>query len=149
MKTTMTKSLVVLAAWVGLMLASPRVAQAQDGFKVIVNSANPVGSLKAAEVSKLFLRKQTKWTNGRIVQPVDQSESASARRKFSQAVHGMDVPSVKSFWQEVVFAGRGEPPLEKPSDTDVVAYVKANPNAIGYVSPEAPVADVKVLSVRP
>jgi ABC-type phosphate transport system substrate-binding protein len=148
MKMTMPKSLVVLAVCTGLVLASPRVAQAQDGFKLIVNSTNPVGTLKAADVSKLFLRKQTRWTNGRNVQPVDQAESAAARRKFSQAVHGMDVPSVKSFWQEVVFSGRGEPPVEKPSDGEVVAYVRANPNAIGYVSPEAPVADVKVVSVR-
>jgi ABC-type phosphate transport system substrate-binding protein len=145
----MTKSWIILAACAGLVLAYPRAARAQDGFKVIVNSANPVGPLKAADVSKLFLRKQTKWTNGQTVQPVDQAESAASRRKFSQAVHGMDVPSVKSFWQEVVFAGRGEPPLEKPSDAEVVAYVKANPNAIGYVSSGVPLADVKVVSVTP
>jgi ABC-type phosphate transport system substrate-binding protein len=143
----MTKSLRTLAICAAVVLSSPGAMQAQAGFKVIVNSANSVRSLRVSEVSKLFLRKQSKWDNGKSVQPVDQVESAATRRRFSQAMLGMDIPSVKSFWQEVVFSGRGEPPVEKPSDADVVAYVKANRAAIGYVSPEAAVGDVKVVLV--
>jgi ABC-type phosphate transport system substrate-binding protein len=141
----------------GLMLASlagfsllaggARPARTQDGFVLIVNQANPVVSLRAAEVSRLFLRKQTRWPNGQLVEPVDQVESSPTRRHFSDAVHGMDVPSVYSYWQEIVFSGRGEPPPERASDAEVVAFVRAHVNAFGYVSPAAALSGVKVLTL--
>lgn len=137
----------VWLAGLGALIGEPGLARAQDGFVLIVNTANPVMTLGPTDVSKLFLRKVTRWPDGRIVQPVDQVVSSPARRKFSDAIHHMDVPSVKSYWQDLVFSGRGEPPPERASDDDVVAYVRANPHAIGYVSLMAPVTDVKILTV--
>ncbi|MEP6572216.1 MAG: phosphate ABC transporter substrate-binding protein [Gemmatimonadota bacterium] len=138
----------LLVACVGLLLLHARPARAQEGFRIIVNSANPVSVLKNGDASKLFLRKQGKWASGQPVQPVDQVESSAVRRAFSQAVNGMDVPSVKSYWQEIVFSGKGEPPVEKPSDADVIAYIKANPDGIGYVSAAAAAsAGVKVVAL--
>lgn len=143
------KPLIFLAC-VGLLLVDAREAQAQDAFKIVVNTANAVSTIKKADASRLFLRKQSKWSNGQTVQPVDQGESSPIRRAFSQAVHGMDVPSVNSYWQELVFAGKGEPPTQKSSDAEVIAYVKATPNAIGYVSPGAVgLADVKAVTLVP
>ena len=123
------------------------VVAAQDSFILIVNAANPVSTLRETDVSKLFLRKVTKWPNGKPVQPVDQVASSPARRKFSDVIHRMDVPSVKSYWQEIVFSGRGDPPPERASDDDVIRFVRANPNAIGYVSASIALVDVKVVTL--
>jgi ABC-type phosphate transport system substrate-binding protein len=131
----------------GSLVGTPYIACAQDGFVLIVNQANPVGSLRLADVSKMFLRKQTKWPNGERIEPVDQSVTSAARRRFSAAVHGMDVPSVKSYWQTIVFSGRGEPPPERASDADVIAFVHGHVNGFGYVSPDAPLAGVKVVPI--
>jgi len=132
---------------IALLVGWPSIGRAQDGFRVIVHSTNPVTTLRAAAVSKLFLHKQTKWPNGQPVQPVDQNESSPIRRKFSAAIHGMDLPSVQSFWQEVVFSGRGEPPPERTSDAAVIAYVRANPNAVGYIGETTLADSVKVITV--
>jgi hypothetical protein len=59
----------------------------------------------------------------------------------------MDVPSVQSFWQEVVFSGRGEPPPERSSDAAVIAFVRANPNAVGYIGEATPADSVRVITV--
>ena len=123
------------------------VVAAQDSFILIVNATNPVSTLRETEVSKLFLRKVTKWPNGKPVQPVDQVASSPARRRFSDAIHRMDVPSVKSYWQEIVFSGRGDPPPERASDDDIIRFVRANPNAIGYVSSSVQLVDVKVVTL--
>jgi ABC-type phosphate transport system substrate-binding protein len=136
-------------ACIGLLVGWPSTGWAQYGFRVIVHPSNPVTALRPAGISKLFLGKQTKWPNGESVQPIDQVESSPVRRKFSQAIHGMDVPSVKSFWQEVVFSGRGEPPPERASDADVLAYVRVNPNAVGYISDTTATDAVKVITVTP
>jgi hypothetical protein len=47
-----------------------------------------------------------------------------------------------------VFSGRDTPPAIKASDASVLEFVRANPGAIGYVSPGADLAGVKVVSVQ-
>jgi ABC-type phosphate transport system substrate-binding protein len=125
-------ALLVLAA--SALLARPVLAQ---GYLVIVNDANPSGAMSASDVSQLFLKQQTRWSNGQLVVPVDQVEDASVREAFSQAVHRRSTSAVEAFWQRQIFSGRAVPPVKKASDEEVIAFVRANPNAVGYVSPGA------------
>ena len=140
----MRKLLPILLLLAGVGLAPP--AAAQSGYRVIVNSANPAGSLSKAEVSRLFLKKSTKWEHGTAAAPVD-SKAGSVREQFSQAVHDKAASAVAAYWQQQVFSGRGIPPVEKPGDAEVIAFVKSNPGAIGYVSAGAAVDGVKVLEI--
>jgi ABC-type phosphate transport system substrate-binding protein len=131
-----------------LALAGARAAQAQTGYRVIVNATNPTESLTRTELSRLFLKKVTAWKSGRPVVVVDQVEHAPPRAPFTRDVHEREIASVKSYWQQMVFAGRAVPPTEKMSDAEVLAFVGANPNAIGYVSASVPLGDgVKVLAI--
>jgi ABC-type phosphate transport system substrate-binding protein len=132
-----------------LVTALPGAASAQDGFVLIANRANPVSTLARGDASKLFLLKRTRWSTGQSAQPVDQIESSPVRRHFSSAVHGMDVASVKGFWQEIVFSGKGDPPPERTSDEDVIAFVRSTPNALGYIGSTTPADGVKILTLTP
>lgn len=131
-------------AW--LLLCLP--AGAADSYTLVVNTVNPVTSLGRREISALFLRRVSVWDDGTPVLPVDGPHSP-AREGFSRDVHGKKAAAVKSHWLQVIFSGRGVPPPEKASDDEVIAYVKAHPGAIGYVSATAVTPDVKVLSVQP
>jgi ABC-type phosphate transport system substrate-binding protein len=108
-------------------------AQAQ-GFTLIVNVANPVASLSKDEVSSLFLKHTVKWSDGRSVAAVDQDKNSKTRDAFTKAVHGRSVGAVYSYWQQQVFGGKDVPPVEKPGDADVLAFVRSNANAIGYIA---------------
>jgi ABC-type phosphate transport system substrate-binding protein len=130
-----------------LCLLAPPVP-AQEGYRVIVNGTNPAVSLAEAEVSRLFLKKTVAWPSGLTVVPVDQERTSEVRRAFSREVHGKDADAIVSHWQTLVFSGRDTPPAIKGSDAAVVEFVKANPGAIGYVSPGADTAGVRTLSVR-
>ena len=143
----MTRRVLILLLCVGPLLGMAPRGHAQAGFVLIVNRDNPVTSLPRSQVSKLFLGKVTKWPGGQAVLPIDQVASSPTRARFSDAIHLMDTPSVKSYWQALVFSGRGEPPSERASDDEIVAFVRANPFAIGYVSTGASVKDVKVLGL--
>jgi ABC-type phosphate transport system substrate-binding protein len=123
----------------GVLVGVSAAAQ-QGGYAVIVNEANSVSTLSAEEVSKIFFKKTHRWTSGLDVVPVDLPESAPAREAFSAAVHGKSVGAVRAFWQQQIFSGRAVPPVEKPSDEQVVAFVRATPGAIGYVSAGAPIS---------
>jgi ABC-type phosphate transport system substrate-binding protein len=132
-----------------LLLAGASTASAQEGYVVIVNSANPTATLTREQAARLFLKKSVAWSNGQPAVPVDLTEDAPARSAFSKTVLGKGVGAVKSYWLQAIYSGGSPPPLEKATDGDVVAFVRANPNAIGYVS-SAAVANggVKVLALR-
>jgi ABC-type phosphate transport system substrate-binding protein len=136
----------LLAGLVCLTVGSPRVAHAQE-YTVIVNEANPVTTMPASEIAQLFLKKKTKWPSGVAVAPVDQG-SGRIRAAFSQEVLGRDVSAVRAYWQQQIFSGRSTAPEEKPTDAAVIAYVKENPGAIGYVSSTVATTGVKVLASR-
>lgn len=117
-----------------LLLALGAAPVAAQGYVVIVNDANSVSSVNATELSRMFMKKLNRWESGLDVVPVDLPESAAAREAFSTAVHGKSVSAVHAFWQQQIFSGRAVPPAEKASDEQVVAFVRATPGAVGYVS---------------
>ena len=132
-----------------LWIAPPGSAIApQDGFRVVVNTANPATSLSADEMSRIFLRRTTRWPSGHAAVPVDQPVGSPARELFSQAVHGMKVGAVKAYWRRQIFTGNGVPPVERASDAEVLELVRSDPNAVGYVGPETPLGPgVRVLQI--
>jgi ABC-type phosphate transport system substrate-binding protein len=123
-------------------------AAAAAAFRVIVNASSPVSTMPKADVSRLFMKRVVAWKHGGKVVPLDLGEASAARKAFSRAVLGKDVAAVKGYWQQLIFTGRGVPPVEKSSEAEVVAYVAANPAAIGYVSAATALgARVKVLQI--
>jgi hypothetical protein len=58
------------------------------------------------------------------------------------------VTAVRSYWQQVIFAGRDVPPPELPGDARVLEYVRQHSGGVGYVSVTADTAGAKVLAVR-
>ena len=131
-----------------LVSLSWHAAAMAAGYKVIVNNANEASSLGKKELSQLFMKKTAKWSDGTAVVAVDQTEKSAARERFTQEVHGKSVAAVKSYWQQQIFSGREVPPVEKSSDAQVIAFVKQNAGAIGYVAEGADTAGVKVVTVQ-
>ena len=115
------------------LCASAAPAKAQT-FTVVVNESNPVSSLSKDELSKIFLKKMTQWPAGGAITAVDLGKAARAREAFSKAVHGRSVSAIESHWQQQIFAGKDVPPPEKPSDAEVLEFVRANAGGIGYVA---------------
>lgn len=123
------------------------VSQAQS-YQIIVNKSNEISSISRSELSDLFYKKSSKFSDGKKATPVDQKGSSAVRKAFTAEVHRKSVTAIKSFWQQSVFQGKNTPPIEKSSDQAVVEYVANNPGAIGYVSSSANISQVKVISVN-
>ena len=146
MSKTYTRILLTVTMVVASLL-SVRTMHAQD-FKVIVNSANATASLSASDASKIFLKESAKFPGGVAATPVDLGKASPARAAFSKAVIGRSVGAIEIYWQQQIFSGKEVPPSTKSSDDDMVAFVKSNPSAIGYVSGGASTAGVKVVDVK-
>jgi ABC-type phosphate transport system substrate-binding protein len=140
----------VIAAVACASILGPSPASAESGaYRIVVNAANPTATLTVKEVSDVFLGKAARWPDGTAVKPVDQSTVSPVRETFTREVHGKKVDAIVNYWQQVIFSGRGVPPPAKANDQEVLAYVKANPGGIGYVSQDAPLSGVKTMVVKP
>jgi ABC-type phosphate transport system substrate-binding protein len=130
-----------------LLALGPSISWSAD-YQVIVNAANPTDILTKEQLGKMFLKKIVKWDTGTPIIPVDQAPISPVRASFTKIVHGKAVGAIASYWQQQIFAGREVPPAEKAGDAAVIAFVKATPGAIGYITAGVGTDGVKVLSIR-
>ena len=128
-------------------MLDPLTAKDTAIYKIIINTSNQITSINKAQVSKLFLKKVTKWENGKKVLPVDLLEKSPIRQNFSKEILGKKVSAIKAYWQKLIFSGRGVPPPEKATEKAVLKYVQEHDGAIGYVSRNIKVNRVKVLKI--
>ncbi len=137
-----------VAASVAALLCFASAAQGGSGFVVVVHPENPVESLGVEELSAIYRGKLDEWDDGTTIVPVDQPTRSASHRRFCRNVHGKSPDAIRAFWERQIFTGRGVPPAVKASDLEVLAHVRANPGAIGYVSPSASVDGVRVVAVE-
>jgi ABC-type phosphate transport system substrate-binding protein len=141
--TLLRTSLLLATTW----LAAGAVS-AQGTYKLIVHPSNPASTLPRSDVARMFLKKVTTWPDGRPVAVIDQERTSEVRKVFSRDVHQRDADAVANYWQTAVFSGRDVPPPIGRTDDEVLAFVRANPGAIGYVSGGADTTGVKVVTVK-
>ncbi|MEY4549304.1 MAG: hypothetical protein RL685_5499 [Pseudomonadota bacterium] len=137
--------LLLVCLLVTLAVAQPAPPPA---YVVVVNGKNPMTLVSRRLLSEVFLKKKTRWDGGELIRPVDQDAESAVRRRFTEHILNRSVSAVRSYWQQIIFAGRDVPPPELPGDVQVLRYVRQYPGAIGYVSAAADTAGAKVLPVR-
>jgi ABC-type phosphate transport system substrate-binding protein len=135
-----------------LVVAGGLNASAGDApapFKVIVNS-NVAGQALTREVLvQIYLGKVERWGDRSVIVAVDLSSTSTVRQAFSERALGMPVEAVQRLWMRKIADGK-RPPISKPSDQEVIAFVAAEPGGIGYVSSTAQVPPtVRELPVQP
>ena len=138
------------AAAVTLLAATARPAGEGPAYVIVVHSTNPSRTIAKRLLSDLFLKKAARWPGTReAAAPADQLTGSLVRRAFTLDVHGRSVGAVKNYWHQMIFSGRAVPPPELASDARVAEFVRARPGAVGYVAPDFPLRDLKVLEVEP
>jgi ABC-type phosphate transport system substrate-binding protein len=146
--TSRAKATLLILVLVFTAAVGTRAASGADGFRIIVNPDNPIGSLDRRFLTDVYLKKTTRWPSDEAIRPVDLGPGSPIRRAFSDDVLKRSVSAIKSYWQQMVFSGRGVPPPELDNDGQVVRFVLKNRGAIGYVSDGADVAGAKIVPVR-
>jgi ABC-type phosphate transport system substrate-binding protein len=129
-----------------------RVGAAFEGFKVITHPTVAGQKIRRSDLAAVYMKTVNRWADGRSALPVDQPASAEVRKRFSEGVLRLNVVLASQYWLKQMTAGgsgiRRVPPLVKSTDEEVLAYVKANPGAVGYVSPGFALGDeVKVVEI--
>ena len=136
MRGALLSALVVAVLAAG---AAP-VVSADARYRVIVHPQVKGNQIPRAALSSIFLKQASKWGDGRVAQPVDQSVRSPVRSAFSNSVLQQGIVEVQVYWQRRMARGQVPPPV-KTSDEDIVAFVASTPGAIGYVTAGTPLPD--------
>lgn len=144
-RSTLVRILAIAALW--LAFSSPSVAS-DDAFKVIVHRDVPGTAVERAFLRRVFLRTAIEWDNGVAVRPVDLATGSPVRDRFTAEVLGKTPSAMRSYWMQRIFSGTAVPPPEVKSAAQVIAYVQANPGAVGYIPATADPGQTKVVSIR-
>jgi ABC-type phosphate transport system substrate-binding protein len=135
MKLTITLAQRGLLWAVMLLTAAPALAFA-DVYVIV----NPSLNLTADDIKNIYTGEKELAESTKI-RPQDNS---AAREEFLRKVLQLDVAKYESMWTKKSFRDGINPPTVRASDAEVIAFVKSNPGAIGYVT-TAPPSDVTVL----
>ena len=112
---------------------------------VIVHPDN-ASKFDTSIIKKIFLGKQTKFTNGQIAIPMNAAESLPSYDAFNNNVIGKSRTQINAYWARLVFTGKGDLPKVISSDSDIVSTVAVNQGAISYVDSSSVTDKVKVVA---
>jgi ABC-type phosphate transport system substrate-binding protein len=116
-----------------------------DGVVVIVNESVPISSISAEALKSIYTGRTTYWQDGRsvVIAVANDTTDANLRR-----VSDMDTSSFKTFWQRIVFSGRGHLPKKAEDAASLVSLVASTTGAIAIVPADAGLRGVKVVAVN-
>jgi ABC-type phosphate transport system substrate-binding protein len=121
-------------------------AAARDGLVTIANQSVPLDSLTAAALKDIYIGQTTYWPDGQSVVIAVQSEPAGESDAILKKISGMDASHFATFWQRMVFSGRGNEPKNASDVAALVAFVAATKGAIAVVPADADLKGVKHLA---
>jgi len=133
-----------MLAGAALLAGAPRAAPV-EGRVVIANNGVPVESLSAAALKDIYTGKTAYWPGGQSVVIAVLADDDDAALK---EVSGMDASQFKTFWQRLVFSGRGQLPKKADDAASLVALVAATKGAIALAPADAGLEGVKILEVK-
>lgn len=150
----MTKRLILallIGAFSWFALALPAGGLAAEGLVVIVNPANPIGTIEVQELRALYLKEKKTWPSGVKVVSLDRNIGSPERVLFLEKVVGQSAASNEMHWIALKQTTGDYPPQRIGTDRLMILMVMSIEGAVGYVSessldPQAR-TKVKVLQV--
>lgn len=115
-----------------------------EGYSIIVHPSNGA-SFDRGTVERIFLSKEKTFTNGQPAVPIELQQPSTHRNYFQESIIRKTDSQVRSYWAMLMFSGKGTPPKEVASESDVVNLVSKNPNMLGYIPSRLVTPDVTVV----
>jgi ABC-type phosphate transport system substrate-binding protein len=131
-----------------VLLVAVLPAAALDGVVVIVNQGVAADSISAAALRDIYTGKTQYWPDGQSVDIALLDDDAGTTDAALNEVSGMGASHFRTFWQRMVFSGRGQQPDRFGDAAALVAFVASTKGAIAIVPADADLKGVKKLEVK-
>jgi hypothetical protein len=109
---------------------------ARADFYIVVHAGNPQRALTQKEAVDLFMGRSRAFANGDFALMFDLPRDHPRRAAFYQALTGMSVAQVNSYWSRLMFSGQSVPPQALPDEGAMASILRRNPSALGWLSKE-------------
>ena len=100
---------------------------------VFANKNVPDSELQRESIERIYLGKQSQWSDGSHIVPVV-LRSGATHSAFVKKYLDRDASQFSTFWKQAVFTGRGLPPKSFETEAELIEFVSETPGAIGYAS---------------
>jgi len=139
-----SSTLLVPAVIVGLSLCMTGVALA--GQVAVVNGGGQA-SIPKKVLKKILLGKEKKWEDGSKIILV-MLESGDTHEGFVKKFAGKSAKQFTNYWRKMVFSGKGKMPQAFADEAALVAFVAANPGALGYAAEGTDLTGAKAIAIE-
>ena len=120
---------------------------AHADFYLVVHPSNPQAKLSQREALDLFMGRARAFPNGDLALIFDLPRDHPRRGAFYQALTGMPVAQVNSYWSRLMFSGQSMPPQALPDEASMLDIVRRNPSALGWLGKEPSDPSVRIVLV--
>ena len=118
----------LLLALLMLSLSAPASLRAE--LVVVAHPAAKVTQLSRSDLINIFMGRYRKLPSGVAALPVD---LGPLRERFYRQLVNKDLAEINSYWARLVFSGQASPPLQVAEEAEMLAYLRRNPGAIGFI----------------
>jgi len=127
-----------------ILLLMPTALQAKP-FLIITGAKSSLTNASEDDIQRLYLGRSTSVNNADVA-PVDYDDANELSQDFREKILKKNSVQYRQYWARLLFTGRARPPVSSiKSEQEMIQYVQANENSIGYISNEALAKNVKVL----
>jgi len=112
---------------------------------VVVNTSN-TSTFDKSKIKKIFLGKTKSFENGRAAILLSPKPDSATREQFNKLVLGKTSNQINAYWSKMIFTGKGIPPQEMKSDSELIESIAANKDTIGYIDAASVTDAVKVVA---
>ncbi len=124
------------------------VVRAED-CAVIVSKSNPVDTLSAADLKKMFSGEKTTWPNGTKVVAITPRPDSPNYEIAVKRTTGMTSPEFKRYYIQLSFLGNNVSPPRTLDPPSVIArFVGSSPGAISCIPAANADATTKILKIK-
>jgi phosphate transport system substrate-binding protein len=137
-----------LELWPDRAIAFAAPPGSEDSVAIIINQANAVENLSAAELRKIFLGERSHWPNGRRITLVMLASGQPERKAVLRDIYHMNESEFNNHFIQGLFTGEVfVSPKALANAGEVRKFVFNVPGAIGYLRASDADASVKVVRV--
>ncbi len=150
---TQRKMSAYVRAWLLALALVPLTARlvgaqpAEARLVAIVSAQGTASELSAGEFRQLLTGEKQRWKGGAKVAIALMKTTNPVGEATAQRVFRMTGNQLNKYWLALVFQGRAKAPVFFTSETELAAFVRDTPGAIGVVS-QAAAAGQKIATVE-
>lgn len=120
-----------------ILVSSITNAAQENALKLVANLSEPTSKLTRQQVRELYLG----GAQALDMTPLNYAPGSRLRVVFNTRVIGLTESRIQSFWAQMKFTGRGEPPKEFDDSAALMDYLQRTPGTVAYVPADTRLPD--------